>query len=42
MMTIAEAGLLAALPKAPSKLNLRDNLAGAKDRQGYVLREMRT
>jgi penicillin-binding protein 1A len=41
MMTIAEAALLAALPKAPSKLNLRDNLAGAKDRQGYVLREMR-
>ncbi|HRJ00418.1 MAG TPA: PBP1A family penicillin-binding protein [Hyphomonas sp.] len=41
MMTIAEAALLAALPKAPSKLNLRENLAGAKDRQGYVLREMR-
>jgi len=41
MMTIAEAALLAALPKAPSKLNLRENFAGAKDRQGYVLREMR-
>ncbi len=41
MMTIAEAGLLAALPKAPSKLNLRENLAGAKERQHYVLREMR-
>uniref|UniRef100_UPI0037C0D30F transglycosylase domain-containing protein n=1 Tax=Hyphomonas sp. TaxID=87 RepID=UPI0037C0D30F len=40
-MTIPEAALLAALPKAPSKLNLRDNLPGAKDRQGYVLREMR-
>jgi penicillin-binding protein 1A len=40
-MTIPEAALLAALPKAPSKLNLRDNLAGAKERQGYVLREMR-
>jgi len=40
-MTLPEAALLAALPKAPSKLNLRENLAGAKDRQGYVLREMR-
>jgi penicillin-binding protein 1A len=40
-MTIPEAALLAALPKAPSKLNLRDNLAGAKERQVYVLREMR-
>ena len=40
-ITIAEAALLAALPKAPSKLNLRENLAGAKDRQSYVLREMR-
>jgi len=40
-MTIPEAALLAALPKAPSKLNLRENLAGAQDRQGYVLREMR-
>jgi penicillin-binding protein 1A len=41
-MTIAEAALLAALPKAPSKLNLRENLEGAKDRQQYVLREMRS
>jgi penicillin-binding protein 1A len=41
-MTIAEAALLAALPKAPSKLNLRENLAGAKERQTYVLREMRS
>lgn len=40
-MTIAEAALLAALPKAPSKLNLRENLAGAQERQQYVLREMR-
>jgi len=41
-ITIAEAALLAALPKAPSRLNLRDNLAGAKERQAYVLREMRS
>lgn len=40
-ITIAEAALLAALPKAPSKLNLRENLAGAKERQQYVLHEMR-
>ncbi|MBU4165796.1 MAG: PBP1A family penicillin-binding protein [Alphaproteobacteria bacterium] len=40
-MTIAEAALLAALPKAPSKLNLRENLEGARERQQYVLREMR-
>jgi len=40
-MTIAEAALLAALPKAPSKLNLRENLEGAKERQHYVLKEMR-
>jgi penicillin-binding protein 1A len=40
-MSIAEAALLAALPKAPSKLNLRENLAGAQERQQYVLREMR-
>ena len=39
-LTVAEAALLAALPKAPSKLNLRENLAGAKDRQSYVLGEM--
>ncbi len=41
-ITIAEAALLAALPKAPSRLNLRENLAGAKERQAYVLREMRS
>lgn len=40
-MTIAEASVLAALPKAPSKLNLRENLAGARERQAYVLNEMR-
>jgi len=39
-LTVAEAALLAALPKAPSKLNLRENLAGAKERQAYVLGEM--
>jgi penicillin-binding protein 1A len=39
-LTVAEAALLAALPKAPSKLNLRDNLAGAKERQDYVLSQM--
>lgn len=39
-LTVAESALLAALPKAPSKLNLRDNLAGAKERQDYVLSQM--
>ncbi|MFN4025525.1 MAG: transglycosylase domain-containing protein [Hyphomonas sp.] len=39
-LTLEEAALLAALPKAPSRLNLRDNLDGAKGRQLYVLREM--
>lgn len=39
-LRIEEAALLAALPKAPSRLNLRDNLEGAKSRQLYVLREM--
>ncbi|HPF23957.1 MAG TPA: PBP1A family penicillin-binding protein [Hyphomonas sp.] len=39
-LTVAEAALLASLPKAPSKLNLRENLAGAKERQSYVLDEM--
>ncbi|MBY9065269.1 PBP1A family penicillin-binding protein [Hyphomonas sp. WL0036] len=39
-LEIHEAALLAALPKAPSKLNLRDNLEGAKSRQLYVLKEM--
>ncbi|KJS38291.1 MAG: penicillin-binding protein 1A [Hyphomonas sp. BRH_c22] len=39
-LEIHEAALLATLPKAPSKLNLRENLAGALDRQRYVLSEM--
>lgn len=39
-LQIHEAALLAALPKAPSKLNLRENLEGAKSRQLYVLKEM--
>ena len=39
-LSVSEAALLAGLPKAPSKLNLRDNLAGAKERQAYVLGEM--
>ncbi|MEH6490329.1 PBP1A family penicillin-binding protein [Hyphomonas oceanitis] len=39
-LEIQEAALLATLPKAPSKLNLRENLAGARDRQHYVLSEM--
>ncbi|MAN65084.1 PBP1A family penicillin-binding protein [uncultured Hyphomonas sp.] len=39
-LSVPEAALLAALPKAPSKLNLRDNLEGAKARQLYVLEQM--
>ncbi|MEH6694755.1 MAG: PBP1A family penicillin-binding protein [Hyphomonas sp.] len=39
-LEIQEAALLATLPKAPSKLNLRENLAGARERQRYVLSEM--
>ena len=39
-LNIAAAAVLAALPKAPSKLNLRDNLDGAKARQLYVLEQM--
>ncbi|WP_273184926.1 transglycosylase domain-containing protein [Hyphomonas adhaerens] len=39
-LTVAEAAILAALPKAPSKLNLRENLEGAKARQDYVLAQM--
>ncbi|KCZ93751.1 transglycosylase domain-containing protein [Hyphomonas johnsonii] len=39
-LALPEAALLAALPKAPSKLNLRDNLEGALARQSYVLTEM--
>ena len=39
-LSIPEAAILAALPKAPSKLNLRENLEGAKSRQLYVLEQM--
>lgn len=39
-LTLAEASLLATLPKAPSRLALDDNMQGAKQRQAYVLREM--
>lgn len=39
-LTLAEASLLASLPKAPSRLALDTNLEGAKERQAYVLREM--
>lgn len=39
-LTLAEASLLATLPKAPSRLALDDNMAGAKDRQTYVLNQM--
>jgi len=39
-LSVPEAAILAALPKAPSKLNLRDNLEGAKSRQLYVLQQM--
>lgn len=39
-LTLAEASLLATLPKAPSRLALDDNMQGAKERQAYVLNEM--
>ena len=39
-LSLPEAALLAGLPQAPSKYNLRSNLAGAKARQRYVLSEM--
>ncbi len=39
-LTLAEASLLATLPKAPSRLALDDNMQGAKARQAYVLAEM--
>lgn len=39
-LTLAEASLLATLPKAPSRLALDDNFEGAKTRQAYVLSEM--
>ena len=39
-LTLAEASLLATLPKAPSRLALDDNMQGARERQRYVLSEM--
>lgn len=39
-LTLAEASLLATLPKAPSRLALDDNMDGAKQRQAYVISEM--
>jgi len=36
----AEAGFLAALPKAPSRLDPHRNWAGAKERQSWILRRM--
>jgi penicillin-binding protein 1A len=39
-LTLAEASLLATLPKAPSRLALDSNIDGAKERQAYVLKEM--
>lgn len=39
-LRVEEVSLLAAILKAPSKLNLRENLSGAKERQRYVLSEM--
>ena len=40
-MTIAEAALLASLPKAPSRLALTKNMAGAMERQRLILANMR-
>ncbi|RIJ23429.1 PBP1A family penicillin-binding protein [Henriciella barbarensis] len=39
-LTVGEASLLATLPQAPSRLALTNNMPDAKQRQGYVLREM--
>ncbi|MEL6825861.1 MAG: PBP1A family penicillin-binding protein [Pseudomonadota bacterium] len=39
-LTLAEASLLATLPKAPSRLALDNNMEGARQRQTYVLTEM--
>ena len=39
-LTLAEASLLATLPKAPSRLALDNNMEGARQRQAYVLTEM--
>ena len=40
-MTISEAALLASLPKAPSRLALTRNMAGALERQRLILANMR-
>ena len=39
-LTLAEAALLATLPKAPSRLALNNNLEAARERQLYVLGQM--
>ncbi len=39
-LTLAEAALLAGLPKAPSRFSPTHNLTAAKDRQRYVLQRM--
>ncbi len=39
-LTLAEAGLLAGLPKAPSRFSPTHNLQAAKERQRYVLQRM--
>ncbi|MEL6861547.1 MAG: PBP1A family penicillin-binding protein [Pseudomonadota bacterium] len=39
-LTLAEASLLATLPKAPSRLALDNNMEGARQRQAYVITEM--
>jgi len=40
-LTVAEAALLASLPKAPSRLALTKNMAGALERQRLILDNMR-
>lgn len=40
-MTVSEAALLASLPKAPSRLALTKNMAGAMERQRLILDNMR-
>ncbi|MBU1249177.1 MAG: transglycosylase domain-containing protein, partial [Proteobacteria bacterium] len=40
-VTLAEAAMIAGLPQAPSRYNPYDNFKSAKDRQRYVLGQMR-
>ncbi|MFO7728702.1 MAG: PBP1A family penicillin-binding protein, partial [Desulfonatronovibrio sp.] len=40
-LTLAQSALIAALPKAPSRLNPYRNFQGAKQRQAYVLSRLR-